>query len=375
MQSSPPAIQPTPVLAVDGVVDIDLTCEQPKAQASVNAQSKASSPAPTPKAARPTPPPKGTGSGLLSSNSLFGGPSKGDDTERKGVNIDIHIPLNPRGGNTVNIAQEIVKKYGRDAINPRAAAHRARLLEVAAVANRIGGGDADDMSLDDLSDMDDSNVEMGGMDEDKSATGAEVTAGENGKPVRRRKRKAEEYNKDDDFIDDTELAWQEQAAVAKDGFFVYSGPLVPVGTEAQIESSSSAPARGGRGRGRGRGSRGGATTTTHAAVAAAAQAKDPNAPPPTAGRGRGRGRGAPGVPRKPRSTKADKEKAAAIAAAAAAAGNGTAPNPTTVPSTATASPTPKILHSAAGATTMASASTNMSAPVPPPYAQVMGTTA
>ena len=39
----------------------------------------------------------------------------------------------------------------------------------------------------------------------------------------------------DDFIDDTELAWEEQAAVAKDGFFVYSGPLVVEGEKPNIE--------------------------------------------------------------------------------------------------------------------------------------------
>ncbi|WPH04133.1 Hypothetical protein R9X50_00701800 [Acrodontium crateriforme] len=383
-QLSPPVAKSNlapPVATLDGTMDIDMSCDAPKPPVSVKEQSKTSSPAPTPKAARPTPPPapKGTGSGLLSSSSLFGGPSTSDTTERKGVNIDIHIPLNPKGGNTINMAQEIAKKYGRDAINPRAAAHRARLLEVAAAANKIDGGD-DEMSLDDLSDMDDSNVEMGGMDDEANT----ATAGEDGKPKKPRKKKQEEYDKDDDFIDDTELAWQEHAAVAKDGFFVYSGPLVPVGTDAQIESSSSAPTSGrGRGRGRGRGSRGGAAGATHATVAAAA-AKDPNAPP-TAGRGRGRGRGGPGIPRKPRATKAEKEKAAA-AAAAAAASNGpsittTATNSTVPPSAPVASsPAPKptsvpVSNTTPGMLNGNSTATNHSTPqatYPPP--QMMGTT-
>ena len=63
-----------------------------------------------------------------------------------------------------------------------------------------------------------SNVEMGGMDDEASSR-------EKGKTTRR-KRKTEDYDKDDDFIDDTELAWEQQALMAKDGFFVYSGPLV-----------------------------------------------------------------------------------------------------------------------------------------------------
>ena len=63
-----------------------------------------------------------------------------------------------------------------------------------------------------------SNIDMGGMDDETSAR-------ENG-GKKRRKRKQEDYDKEDDFIDDTELAWEQQALMAKDGFFVYSGPLV-----------------------------------------------------------------------------------------------------------------------------------------------------
>ncbi|KAK5729625.1 HIR complex subunit [Elasticomyces elasticus] len=236
-------------------------------------------------------------------SNLFGGPSTTDSSERRGVNIDIHIKLDPAGGNNINIAQEIAKKYGRDAINPRAAAHREELLRIAAAANKIeGGSGADDMSVDLMSDAggDDSNVEMGGMEDgEKSGTGADAKAA-----VRKRKPKIEEYDKEDDFIDDTELAWQEQAAVAKDGFFVYSGPLVPAGETANVESAAPTRGRGGgRGsRGGGRGSRGGAgaNATTHASVAAE-KAKD------SATRGRARGRGT-GAPRKPRITKADRER-------------------------------------------------------------------
>lgn len=150
------------------------------------------------------------------------------------------------GGNTINIAQEIMKKYGADAINPRAAAHHERMLKIAAAADRLesedkgkgkgkgkSNGAEREKDEDLVSDLDnDSNTEMGGMDEDKG-TGTEDANGE--QPKRRRRRKVEDYDKEDDFIDDTELAWQEQAAVAKDGFFVYSGPLVPEGEKAKIE--------------------------------------------------------------------------------------------------------------------------------------------
>lgn len=253
--------------------------------------SKSSSSGPTPQ------PPKekksasliGSGTGLLASSDLFGGPSSKQNLESRGVNIEIRIALNPAGGNSINMAQEIVKKYGRAAINPRAAAHREKLLQVAAAANRLEGGSADDMSVDLLSEADgDSNVEMGGMDD---------TTANDEKPKRRRA-KVEEYDKEDDFIDDTELVWQERAAVAKDGFFVYSGPLVPEGTTAQVEST--APSGRGRGGGRGRGrGRGGA-----AGAAKEEKAKDPNAP----ARGRGSRGGRVAAPRKPRITKADRDR-------------------------------------------------------------------
>lgn len=229
----------------NSAMDLDPVCDpQPKSE---NGSSKAetkekkekpvtktASAAPKPK--RSTPPPtRTTGSGLLSNSDLFGGPFMvEDDRTRHGVDIDIRIVLNPQGNNTINIAQEIMKKYGRDAINPRAAAHREHLLKVASMANRLEGGSGDEMSLN--SDNEDSNAEMGGMDDEKKTDAAD---GE--KKIRRRKKKVEDYDKDDDFIDDTELAWQEGAAVAKDGFFVYSGPLVPPGEDAKIERYAASP--------------------------------------------------------------------------------------------------------------------------------------
>jgi hypothetical protein len=236
----------------------------------------------------------------------------------------LHIPLNPKGENTINIAQEIVKKYGRDAINPRAAAHREQLLRIAAEQNRLNDSN-DDMSVDLVSELEgDSNIEMGGMEDEKSNTGLE-----DGKPVRKRRRKIEEYDKEDDFIDDTELAWEEQAAVAKGGFFVYSGPLVPPGQEAQVESSSSTRGRGGRGRGRG--SRTATTGTTHASLAE--KSRDPT----TSTRTRARGTRGTGAPRKPRITKADRERMEAekIDRERAAAGMVAGPttNSTTTPAT------------------------------------------
>lgn len=54
-------------------------------------------------------------------------------------------------------------------------------------------------------------------------------------PKKRRKKKMEEYDQDDPFVDDSEMAWEEQAAAVKDGFFVYCGPLVPEGEKPTVE--------------------------------------------------------------------------------------------------------------------------------------------
>ena len=352
-QAEPPAAIKTAITNyMDGAMDVEPTCEMPKQQVpEIKAPSKSSSSAPTPKAARPTPSTaKGTGSGLLSSSDLFGGPSSSEPSERKGVNIELHIPLNPRGGNTINIAQEIVKKYGRDAINPRAAAHREQLLRIAAEQNRFLDSN-DDMSVDLLSEMEgDSNVEMGGMDDEKSNTGLD----NEGKPARKRRRKVEEYDKEDDFIDDTELAWQEQAAVAKDGFFVYSGPLVPEGSQPQVESATASRGRGSRSRGRG--SRTATSGTTHASLAE--KSRDPT----SSTRSRARGTRGTSAPRKPRITKADRERMEAEKVDRERAGAGMT-GPAGAPIALAPTPTPGPTQT-------------QQQPVPQPsYAQPMGTMA
>ncbi len=62
----------------------------------------------------------------------------------------------------------------------------------------------------------------------------------------------------DDFVDDSELAWEQQASVSKDGYFVYCGPLVPETKESTADRAGGESKRGrGRGRGGGPGSRGG----------------------------------------------------------------------------------------------------------------------
>lgn len=188
------------------------------------------------------------------------------------------------------------ERYGFNALHPRLAAQRERLARVAAAgaalenANKSGGnsGSGDEMSVD-LSDgeADNSNVEMGGVNDGERIQRSGEETGEGGvvKKPRKRTMKEDMYDKEDDFIDDTEMIWEEQAAASKDGFFVYSGPLVPPGQEPQVERADGPPKRG-RGTGRGRGG------AARGAARAAANPKD--------------GAKAPG--RKPRVTKAAKEQ-------------------------------------------------------------------
>jgi hypothetical protein len=85
------------------------------------------------------------------------------------------------------------------------------------------------MQMDSDNDMEgsesESNVEMGGTGEATS----------DGAKKRKKRRYQDVYDKEDPFIDDSEMLWEEQAASSKDGFFVYSGPLVPEGEKPQIE--------------------------------------------------------------------------------------------------------------------------------------------
>ena len=192
------------------------------------------------------------------------------------------------------------KRYGFAALHPRLAARRERQRQLVALERDLGlgtsGAGDDDMSLDVLSEPgEESNVEGG----DGGSVGTGTATGDK---KRRRRRKVEDYDRTDEFIDDTELAWEEQALMAKDGFFVYSGPLLVEGEKVAVErlvffffsthtianvvGRADGTVKRGRGRGRGGASRG-----------------------ESSGRGsRGGGRGSRGgaTVRKPRVTKADR---------------------------------------------------------------------
>lgn len=228
--------QPSDVMDIDSKEPVPSSTKKEKGTATAP-----SSKAPSPKPGRATKeaPPLPQGSGLIT-NALFGGAddSKSPDA-RSTPNIIVHVPLQ-KGNQIVNFAQLAEEQYGFAALHPRLAAHKERLARVAAAGAALERNDKgksagesaeEDLSLDVDRDSDmDGDITMGGAGTGTNGAPSEASDGK-----KRRRKKVEEYDRDDPFVDDSEMAWQEQAAASKDGFFVYSGPLVPEGDKVQVE--------------------------------------------------------------------------------------------------------------------------------------------
>lgn len=221
--------------------------------------------------------------------------------EAQAPTIVLSVPIQAGETNRyVNFMRMAEDRYGWDALHPRLAANRDRKARIAAAAASLekaesGRESGDEMSVD-LSDAEASNPDNG------ATSGPDAQA----KPKKKRNFKEDQYDVDDDFVDDSELLWEAQAAASRDGFFVYSGPLVPEVEKPaagyvssclppscdQVLTSISHEGPPKRGRG-GRGSRGGGRGASTRGGA---------------GSGRGGGPGSRGgsVTRKPRITKQEK---------------------------------------------------------------------
>lgn len=142
--------------------------------------------------------------------------------EAQAPTIVLNIPINAGETNKyVNFMRMAEDRYGWDALHPRQAANRDRKARIAAAAASLekaesGRESGDEMSVD-LSDGEGSNPDNGGTSNPDAQT----------KPKKKRNFKEDQYDVADDFVDDSELLWEAQAAASRDGFFVYSGPLVP----------------------------------------------------------------------------------------------------------------------------------------------------
>lgn len=301
----------TTLINLDGnpssVAEKDLTVQQSSiTRKSSTAEPPANEGETKRKRAKEQPPPVPAGSGLLST-SLFGGESASDEkpTSEKGPNIVLRVDLKDPNNKVINFARLAEAKYGFAALYPRQAAQKERLAKVAALGNALeksasssrrggtSGGESgdEDLSVDIDKDSDnDGDVQMTGTN------GAPENSGTDGPAPKQRRKRKDEYDADDPFVDDSEMLWEAQAAASKDGFFVYCGPLVPEGEKPTVERADGTVKRGrGRGRGGGPGSRGGRG-------GAAAAARDGEG----SSRGGGPGSRGGGITRKPRITKAER---------------------------------------------------------------------
>ena len=239
-----PPSQQQPPTAMD--VDTDKPAPAPPAKASK--KEKANAPSPQSRGTK-DPPPLPQGSGLIST-ALFGkdDSNQSPDSSKPTPNIVLHVPLQGTSNRIINFARLAEEQYGFAALHPRAAAQRERLARVAAAGDAlekngkggkgIGAGESADedstLEVDRESEMD-GDVAMGGTGQPAGVNGTAGAEEAGDGQQRRRKRKVEEYDRDDPFVDDSEMVWQESAAASKDGFFVFSGPLVQEGEKVQVE--------------------------------------------------------------------------------------------------------------------------------------------
>lgn len=249
-----PSPTPTPTVSTKKVIQLDgpSTEKAPgKPVAKDKPKSRSASPKPVPR--KKATPPMLPGNGLLS-GADFGKKADSEPKQYAQVPNDcivIEVPITGKTNNYVNFLKEVENKYGFDVAHPRIAEHRRRMAQMAAAGAAIESttGTADEMSLDQSS-AEDSDVEMGGAHGEESGTATDA------KKKRASGKRGDKYNLEDDFIDDTELAWTEQALASKDGYFVWSGPLVQEGDTPSVERADGTTKRG-RGRGRGGTTRGG----------------------------------------------------------------------------------------------------------------------
>ena len=238
-----------PKSVVSANIKPSLTAKGATTSTSTSTPNTSTAPSPKPHRAKEKDklPPLPSGNGLLSS-ALFGGPVDPSDLPQKAPTVILEVALSSDEPKVINFTRMAESRYGVDALYPRIAANRARLARVAAAGAALenagkdksgkGGTTAsgdEDMSLD-ISDADgaeNSNVEMGGTG--GAGTDDAAKDGSGKPPPRKRRVKADLYDRDDPFIDDSEMAWEENAVASKDGFFVYSGPLVPEGEKITVE--------------------------------------------------------------------------------------------------------------------------------------------
>jgi hypothetical protein len=171
--------------------------------------------------------------GLLSAG-ILGGPTDEPSQESDRPTIIIDVPMRGQTNQYVNFARLAEQKYGWNALHPRASAHKDRMAKIAAAGAALEKGSATGGSGDEMN-IDGSDSDTAPENNIPSGSGAEASGQAGTERKRRRRKKGDEYDKEDPFVDDSELVWENEAAASKDGFFVFNGPLVPKGEQANVE--------------------------------------------------------------------------------------------------------------------------------------------
>ncbi len=163
----------------------------------------------------------------------------------------LDLPLKTDEDRYINFARLAEERYGFAALYPRLAAQQEFQARAAAAVEAVANeGASDAVSGDEMSlDASDAESSQDNMDDDNGGGRALNNNNNNNnnhnnnnngannskKKATTTRKRQDGYDKDDPFIDDSELLWQEQAATSKDGFFVWDGPLLRPGEQPVIE--------------------------------------------------------------------------------------------------------------------------------------------
>jgi hypothetical protein len=143
--------------------------------------------------------------------------------------IRLHVPLNGSSNVYINFASLAEKTYGPEIFNSK------RLLGPQGFASSFLNHDRILDTGSDGSEAEDDDASEKG--DDPSAVETDAGGVKKKTPIKRKRRQAgaDKYDVEDPFIDDSEALMEQVAAASKDGFFVYSGPLIAEGERAKID--------------------------------------------------------------------------------------------------------------------------------------------
>lgn len=159
-----------------------------------------------------------------------------DESSKTRPSICLHVPLQGVDGEKPNVVIDFMRlaedSYGYEVIHPD-------IRSVLDLGNDVDDNDDDDDNedIDLMTDRPRTAASGTAAATPGPSTPNATNAGTVAAPEKPKSRSKIEgkYDLNDPFIDDSEMLWEEQAASTKDGFFVFSGPLVQAGEQPEIE--------------------------------------------------------------------------------------------------------------------------------------------